>query len=173
MRRTVFNIISIIAAFVLQTSFFPFTGLFTVSPNLTLMIVSSVSFVFGGFQGMLYGVLSGFLLDLFYGQPLGFFTLIFVMIAFLNSRLSRYYYDEYFALPIVLCIVNDFFYNLFIFVFRSFFAQTGGFFYCLTKIIIPEIVISVVFTLILYRPFLWVNIRLKQIDEAKVKKSAA
>ena len=95
MRRAVVNILMIIAAFVLEYSGIPFLTSLPVSPNLLLIIVFTISFVYGAWEGLLYGLLAGILMDGFNSSPFGFYTLIFIWIGFINGLFTRYYYDDY------------------------------------------------------------------------------
>lgn len=167
MRRAIVNILIIITAFVLETSVFPFLPFLVVSPNLLLIIVFTIGFVYGEREGVLYGILAGLLMDVFYSGPFGYFTLIFGWIGFMNGFFSRLYYDEYIFLPIVMCGINEVIYNLLLFAVR--FIQRGkvDFGYYLKTIILPEIMLTIIFSLILYKPILALNAKLKKIDETK------
>ena len=97
----------------------------------------------------------------------GFFTLFFVWIGFLNGSLSKYYYESYITLPLLLCTVNEFLYNLYIYVFRFVIRGKLDFPFYFRTIIFPEIIISLLFTLIIYRFFLWYNRKLEFLDQRR------
>ena len=67
---------------------------------------------------MYYGLLSGLLMDLFYSGPFGFYTLIFIYVGYVNGICTKYYYEDYITLPLILSVLNDLAYNLYIYVFR-------------------------------------------------------
>ena len=62
---------------------------------------------------MFYGFLSGLLLDLFYSGPFGFYTLIYVYIGYFNGILTKYYYEDYITLPLILSVLNGLWYSLY------------------------------------------------------------
>ena len=167
MRRVITNILIIILAFVLQTSVFPFLPFLVVSPNLLLIVVFVIGFLYGEKEGVLYGILAGLLMDAFYSGPFGYFTLIFGWIGFMNGFFSRYYFDEYIFLPIAMCGINEVIYNLLLFVVRYILRRKTDFGYYVKTIILPEIMLTIIFALILYKPLLMLNSKMKKLDETK------
>ena len=162
----------IVAAFALQNSVFPFVPFLSVGPNLLLIIVFTIAFVYGEIEGVIYGALCGVLMDLFYGPVVGYYMLVFIWIGYMNGLFSRYYYENYIMLPVVLCAVNESAYNLYLYVFRFLVRGKFNFLYYLRTIIVPEIIITVVFTLLLYRGILACNRGLKKLDAKKGTKVA-
>ena len=79
MRRFVINIVLIIMAFAIQNCIFPFIPFLNVAPNLVLIILFTIGFIYGKKEGMLYGIIIGLLMDLFYTGVFGFFTLIYMV----------------------------------------------------------------------------------------------
>jgi len=77
MRRIIINILLIVLAFTVQNCVFPLLPFLTATPNLLLILTFSFGFIYGSRAGMLYGLLAGILLDLFYSGPFGFYTLLF------------------------------------------------------------------------------------------------
>ena len=72
MRRFIINIVLIIMAFAIQNCIFPFIPFLNVAPNLVLIILFSIGFIYGKKEGMLYGIIIGLLMDLFYTGVFGF-----------------------------------------------------------------------------------------------------
>ena len=57
-------------------------------------------------------------MDLFYSGPFGFYTLFFINAGYINGVFTKYYYEDYITLPLILSITNDLVYNMYIYVFR-------------------------------------------------------
>lgn len=165
MRRTVANIAFLIVIFALQSCIFPFIPFLAVSPNLVLILTFSYAFIYGPREGMLYGLAAGLLTDLFHSGAFGFFALFFLWAGYMNGKLSRYYYESYITLPLFLCTLNEFMYNLYIYFFRFFIRGKMHFLFYFRTIILPEMIISLLFTLLIYRFFLWYNRRLERLDQ--------
>lgn len=60
------------------------------------MIVVTVAFGFmrGTKEGMLIGFFSGLLMDIQFGNILGFYALIYLLIGYVNGLFEQMYYDE-------------------------------------------------------------------------------
>ena len=116
---------------------------------------------------MFYGVLAGILLDLFYSGPFGFYTLFYIYVGYLNGICTKYYYEDYITLPLILSLVNELAYNLYIYVFRFLIRNRLDFLYYAKEIIIPELIFTVVTTLLIYRFFLSANRRLDELDNRR------
>ena len=164
MKKILINLILIVIAFTIQNCVFPLIPFFSASPNLLLILTFSFGFMGGQRAGMLYGVLAGILLDLFYSGPFGFYTLFYVYVGYVNGICTKYYYEEYITLPLVLSIFNELAYNMYIYVFRFLIRGRLNLFYYLRELVIPETIFTVVTTLFIYRLLLYINRRLTEFE---------
>lgn len=167
MKRTLLNLLFIVLAFTVQNCIFPLLPFLSASPNLILILVFTFGFIYGKEAGMLYGLAAGILLDLFGGGPFGFYTLIYIYIGYVNGICTKYYYEDYITLPLVLCVINELAYNLYIYVFRFLLRNRLDFLYYAKEIIIPEIIFTVVITLCFYRLFLFASRKLEALDKRR------
>ena len=145
-KQVLINILFIVLAFTVQNCVFPLLPFLSASPNLLLILTFSFGFIHGKNAGMFYGVLSGLLLDLFYSGPFGFYTLIYIYIGYANGIFTKYYYEDYITLPLILSIFNGIWYSIYIYVFRFFTAVT---------------------TLLIYRLFLSASRRVEDIGKRR------
>ena len=157
MKRTLLNLLVLVAAFALQSSILPFIPFLSATPNLILIFTFAYAFIYGQRDGMLYGLAAGLLMDLFHSGAFGF----------LNGALSKYYYESYITLPLLLCTINEFLYNFYIYVFRFVIRGKFDFPFYFRNIVFPEIIISLLFTLVIYRFFLWYNRKLEFLDQRR------
>lgn len=167
MRKIAINTILLILAFTIQICVFPQIAFLSSAPNLLLILVFIYGFIEGKEAGMFYGLVAGLFLDLFYSGPFGFYTLFFINMGYLNGIFTKYYYEDYITLPLMLSIVNDLAYNLYIYVFRFLFRARLNFGHYFFKIIIPEIIFTTVTTLVVYRFFLFINRKLKDWEQRR------
>ena len=167
MRRILVNLLLMIIAFTLQTCIFPMIPFLSASPNLLLILTFSFGFIHGSWAGMLYGLFAGLLSDLFYSGPFGFYMLIFIYIGYVNGICTKYYYEDYITLPLVLCVLNELAYNLYMYVFRFLIRGSLEFLYYFRQIMLPEIIFSVVTTLFIYRLFLFTSRRLEEMEKRR------
>ena len=167
MRKIVINILMLILAFTIQICLFPQISFLSSAPNLLLICVFICGFIEGKERGMLYGLIAGLFMDLFYSGPFGFYTLFFVNMGYLNGICTKYYYEDYITLPLMLSIVNDLAYNLYIYIFRFLIRNRLNFGHYLFQIIIPEIIFTTVTTLVVYRFFLFVHRKLREWEQRR------
>lgn len=141
-----------------------------VSPNLMLVVTSSFGFMRGRKSGIAVGAISGLLVDIFWGQLLGFHTLLYTVIGYLNGSFERLFYDEDIKLPIVLISASEFLYGICIYVFVYMLQGDFAFGTYLFSIIIPELVYTILVTLILYQVILHINRKLESEEQRSASK---
>lgn len=160
--RILFYIASLGLAFLIQTSVFPLIPFLAASPNLLLILTFSFGFLHGSLPGMIYGLGAGLLMDLFYSGPFGFYSLIFILIGYLNGFFSRFYYEEYITLPMFMCVFNLMIYHIYIYVFRFLIRLKLNLLYYGLHVVLPSIVFSLLVTLVLYRFFFSAHERIER-----------
>lgn len=172
MKRVLVDIVFIVICFLLQCTVFKAWSMAGISPNLLIVIVSSVGFMRGKTEGMLMGFFSGLLIDLCYGDMLGFYALIYMYIGYVNGFFQSIFYEEDLKLPMILITVSDFVYGIIIYFFLFALRNRTDIFYYLLHIIIPEVVYTVVVTIVLYRLILIVNRKLEAAEKRRAGRNA-
>lgn len=167
MKRIVCNILLMVLAFTIQNCVFPLIPFLSATPNLLLILTFSFGFIHGKEAGMWYGLLAGILLDLFYSGPFGFYTLLYVNVGYFNGIFTKYYYEDYITLPLILSLINEVVYNLYVYVFRFLIRNRLDFLYYAGEIIIPEVIFTIVTTLLIYRFFLFTSRRLEEMENRR------
>lgn len=171
-KRILTYAVLITAAFAVQTGVFPLLPFLSAAPNLLLILTFSFGFIYGGTTGMLCGLFSGILMDLFSTGPFGFYSLIFVFIGYFNGLFTRYYYDEFITLPLILCALSEFFYSFYIYGTRFLIRSRLDLGFYFTDIILPETLFSLVVTLFVYRLILAANKKLDHLDGRRGQRAA-
>lgn len=170
MKRKVITFFIILISFLLQSTLFVKLKFAAVSPNLMLVVTSSFGFMRGRKSGIAVGAISGLLVDIFWGQLLGFHTLLYTVIGYLNGSFERLFYDEDIKLPIVLISASEFLYGICIYVFVYMLQGDFAFGTYLFSIIIPELVYTILVTLILYQVILHINRKLESEEQRSASK---
>ena len=170
MKRIVITFFIILISFLLQSTLFVKLKFGAVSPNLMLVVTSSFGFMRGRKSGIAVGAISGLLVDIFWGQLLGFHTLLYTVIGYLNGSFERLFYDEDIKLPIVLISASEFLYGICIYVFVYMLQGDFAFGTYLFSIIIPELVYTILVTLILYQVILHINRKLESEEQRSASK---
>ena len=157
----------IILSFLIQSCVFPLLPFLSVYPNLLLIMIFSFGFIRGSSSGMCYGLVAGLLLDLSSGGAMGFYTLFYIWMGYVNGICTRYYYEDYITLPLALCAINEVAYNVYMYLFGFLIRGRLGFGYYLVKIILPETIFTVVTTLVVYRLFLFISRKLEEMEKRR------
>ena len=162
MKRKIVTVFMILICFLLQGTVFKALSLGSITPNLMVILTSSFGFMRGKKEGMWVGFFCGLLEDIFYGRLLGMHAMIYMYIGYANGYFNHIFYGEDIKLPIFLISASELVYGLgtytIMFVMRSRFAFSYYFF----RIILPELLYTIVLTLFLYRIVYMVNYRLEK-----------
>ena len=168
-RRIVVTAAVILASYILQCTVFPALAISNIKPNLMLIVTASFGFMRGPREGMFVGFASGLLIDIQYGDMIGFYALIYLAAGFINGLFEQMYFDEDIKLPLFLIAGSDFIYVVVIYFLMFLLRSDFQFLYYLNRIIIPEAIYTIVITLAVYPLLLFINRRL----EAEEKRSAS
>lgn len=159
-RRIIVTAILILAALILQTAVIPVIPWSFITPNLLLMTVVSFGFMCGSRTGLWIGFFTGLLVDLLYGDFLGFHALVYMTLGYLNGKFCKVFFDEDLKVPMLLTGISDFIYGTVCFLFL--FALKGNHSYgvYLRYTILPEVISTTLFTILIYKLLFWINSRL-------------
>ena len=169
MKRRIITILFIFICFFLQGSLFQHLTFAGIRPNLLVIVTASFGFMRGQKEGMFVGVLSGLLADLFWGGTLGLYMLIYTLIGYGNGTFQRMFYDDDVKLPIGLIAGSELVYGLSSYVCLHMLHGDFHFAGYLSEIILPELVYTILITLLLYQVILHINKKL----EAEEQRSAS
>ena len=168
-KRFFITAVIIIAAYLLQCTVFSSLELAGIKPNLLIIITASFGFMRGSREGMLVGFVSGLLADIQFGDMIGFYALIYLLVGFINGLFQRLYFDEDIKLPLFLISISEFLYGIIVYFLTYLLRSDFNFLLYLNKIILPELIYTIVITLGLYPLILFINHKL----EAEEKRSAS
>lgn len=168
-KRPLITICIVIVCFLLECTVFQKLSFASITPNLLIIVTSSFGFMRGKKAGMLVGFLSGIITDIFFGDLIGFYALIYMVLGYVNGFFKRIFYPEDIKLPLFLISASDFILENIVFLFLFVMRSRFDYFYYLGHIMIPELIYTVLVTLVLYQLILKANQRL----EAEEKRSAS
>ena len=170
MRRkiTVFLIIS--TCFLLQCTLFQVLSFASISPNLLIVATSAFGFMRGRKEGMWIGFFSGLLLDLFFGSVIGFYALVYAYIGYVNGFFRKRFFPDDIKLPLILISESDLSYNMLVYFFLFFLRGRFRFGYYFLHIMLPELVYTILVTIVLYFVILKINQKLESIEKRSASK---
>lgn len=154
MKRVIMNTIFVLVLFLLQSTVFKWLSLANIGPNLLIVITASCGFMHGKNEGMLVGFFCGLLIDIFSSDLFGFYALVYMVIGYLNGFFNAIFYEVDIKLPMILIAVSELFYGIVIYLFLFLLRNRLDFMYYFVHIIVPELLYTIVITIILYRVIL-------------------
>ena len=153
MKRNIFIAVMVVVCFVLQSTLFQTLSFGDIAPNLLIIITAAFGFMCGRTCGLWVGFCAGLLYDIFYGDVLCFHALIYMYIGYINGNLKQVFYKDDIKLPLVLIIASDLIFGFTYYVLLFMLRGRFHFMHYLYSIMLPEVVYTIVITLVLY-PFI-------------------
>lgn len=151
-KRIVALALLIIVGFLLQTAVFPSFKLAGVTPNIIIIITSMIGFMRGRNDGMVVGFLGGLFLDSFYPTFFGMHALIYLFLGYVNGVLGKLFYGDDVKFPMMLVGLSDVLYGLIMYTFMFMARGKTNISFYFTKIIIPEMMYTILVSIILFYP---------------------
>ena len=136
--------------FLLQCTLFKRLSFGGISPNLLLITTTSIGFMRGEKQGLWAGFVSGLFIDIFFGDVIGLYAMLYMYIGFLNGKFSRIFYPEDLKLPLALITLSDLSYGMVCYIVLFLLRGRLNFPYFFFHIILPETVYTIVIGIVLY-----------------------
>lgn len=101
-------------------------------------------------QGILAGFVNGLFVDIFFGDIIGLYALLYMYIGYLNGKFSRIFYPEDLKLPLALITLSDLSYGMVCYIVLFLLRGRLNFPYFFFHIILPETVYTIVMSIVLY-----------------------
>lgn len=172
MKKFMIILFTVIICFVLQCSIFPYLAFASIAPNLLVILTASFGFMRGKKEGMIIGFVCGLLFDIFCGNFIGFYALLYMYIGYANGYFQKIFFPEDIKLPLILVSASDIFANIMVYFFQFLFRGKFDFQFYLMHIIIPEWVYTLLIMIFLYFILLKINQKLENVEKRGTKKGA-
>lgn len=160
--RFVVAAIVLIINIILQSTVFQYIAIMGIKPNSALIIVVSFAFMRGKLDGAVIGFMAGFLQDSFFGMFIGLNMFIYMLIGYLCGKFLSGFYKESVIIPLLITALSSFVYGFLFYTFSVLLRGYTNFLYFLSTIILPEIVYTAVFSVVLYRLLFILNNKLDE-----------
>ncbi len=170
MARKIVTAVMVLLCFVLQSTLLQAVSLADVAPNLLIIITSSYGFMRGKKNGLLVGFFFGLLTDIFFGDVIGFYAIIYMYIGYANGMFHRIFFPEDIKLPLFLITVSDLVYGFTVYILLYLLRGRFHFTYYLLRVIVPETVYTIAITVIVYPLVLKINRKFDEIEKRSEKK---
>ena len=169
MKRNIILFFIILCGFVFQTTLFQALSFGGISPNILIIITVSYGFMYGKKCGMVTGFLCGLLMDIFYGDVLGFYALVYLYIGAANGVFHSIFYQDDIKLPLVLILASDFVYSFTCYVLLYLLRSRFDIIFYLIHVILPEVVYTIFVTVFIYPCILLLNRTMDEIERGDNK----
>lgn len=151
MRRTIVAVLEIGFCFFLQTILFPNLAIGGIVPNILLILTVSTAYMQGKLKGLYMGLICGLITDVLCGSLLGLYGIVYMVIGYLNGTAYRIYYRDDYVMPVLLIGVSNFVSGFCVYVFEFLLKGKLDVGYYLRRIIIPEMLYTVLVSIVLYK----------------------
>ena len=169
MKRNIILFFIILCGFVFQTTLFQALSFGGISPNILIIISVSFGFMYGKKCGMVTGFLCGLLMDIFYGDVIGFYALVYLYIGAANGVFHSIFYQDDIKLPLVLILASDFVYSFTCYVLLYLLRSRFDIIFYLKHVILPEVVYTIFVTVFIYPCILLLNRTMDEIERGDNK----
>ena len=163
-RRKIVLFLLLLICFIVQGTFLKVIAIGSISPNLILIFVVSVGFMRGKKTGIWTGFVCGLGCDLLGDGILGYYALIYLLIGFGAGCCCKLFYDDELRVPVLIVAVCDLVYGGMVYVLGFLLHGRIQFFYYFSRMMIPEMIYTVLLTAILYKVFLKINKKLTELE---------
>jgi rod shape-determining protein MreD len=145
-----------------------YISLADIMPNLILILVVSNAYMQGQMTGLLLGLFSGLLVDLMSGSYIiGIYALIYMLIGYCIGHTNKYYSNDDYTFPIIIIAISDLGFGFLFYIFEFLLRGRLNFLFYLKRLILPEIIYTVVVSIFLYKLLHMIHNRLEHRREAK------
>lgn len=158
----------ILGVALLQCSVFQFIQIASIKPNFLIILTVAFGLMRGRRSGLITGFFCGLCMDLFSGNILGFQALIYLWIGYFSGYFYRIFYDDDIKTPLLLISAADLLYGLIQYGFTFLLRGRINFFFYLRRIIIPEVLYTVILTILTYRVIYHINQKLSKTGGSSV-----
>ena len=141
----------ILVSFILQNTIALASGSLFVTPNLLIILVCIFGYLTGSNEAMVVGFFSGLLVDAFSSDIIGLNALLYLYVGFFSGSFHRLFYKNMVILPLAIVAAGDFIYNFGYYIIRFMLRNKLDMGFYLGKIIVPELIITVCISLLIYR----------------------
>lgn len=167
MKRNIWAVVILGICFLLQTTLLAQFNIGGTIPNLLIVVVASLGFLQGRRFGMTSGFICGLMIDIFFGQIIGTYALLYMIAGYSNGYFRRVLFHNDIKMPLLLIAATDFTYGHICYI--IFFLLKGRFDYLfyLGNVIMPELIYTEVMACLIYPIIHFIYTKIEEKEKAK------
>lgn len=159
----------ILSYLILQPTYIQGLRIMGIVPNFSIIIIVSFALLRGSVEGAIIGFFIGLIQDVFFGRAIGFQALMGMFIGYLCGFPNKKFYRENYILPFVLVFVSTLVQGFMTYIFTFLIRGRVQFMFFLNRIIIPEVVYTVAWSLVVYRFIYAINEKIEARERLRRK----
>lgn len=149
--RFIIIMAELLACYILQTSVLTGLSINNVVPDLLMIVVVAIAYIKGSNAGIIYGFFAGILMDLTYGNLLGYFALIYMFCGFFCGVAQRFYRKDDNITPLILCASSIFLSQSVLYITEFMLRGRLEYGFYFVNIILPKMIYTVLVAALLYK----------------------
>lgn len=170
MFRKLLMVITVCFCFLLQGTVFPAFSMGGVVPNLFIILASTYGFMRDENEGLITGFFCGLICDVFFGEIIGFYALIYMFIGFINGKFARVFYPEDIKLPLALITLSELSFSTVCYILLFLLNGRFNVLWYFLHLMLPELIYTIIVTLFFYPVILFVNQKLEAFERKRVQR---
>ena len=155
----------LLLCYLLQASVLPSVSFGGIMPNLLIIFVASCGFMNGELCGTRDLVFCGLLVDIFGGDVIGFYALVYMITGYINGMFQRIFYPEDIKLPLILILGSDAGYGLLCYLLLFLLRSRLDIGFYLLRVVVPEAVYTIVVAIAVYPLLLLIHKKLETVQK--------
>jgi len=164
-RHTISSFVLLIATYLLQSVVTNNLAIGGIKPDLIIVLVIAVAFRYGRMPGMFMGFFAGLFLDCMESDLLGYYAMFYMTAGYCTGLVNQFYFDESVLIPTGLAAAAKTSVSIMEYIAGFLLRNRLDFPYYFIRLIIPEVMYTVIISFFLYRFYVLVY---KKVDALKI-----
>lgn len=168
MRIAILALITIINL-ILQSTLSLYLDSVYMLPNSMIVLVISYAIVRNDVEGAIFGFANGILFDIMFGRIIGMYALVALTTGFIAAKPFKEFSPNNFVISSAMIFAMTIFYELMFYVLAFLFQGRTDILFYLRRIILPEAILNVIISIVIYPAIFYLNKRLEEHEKPKRK----
>ena len=157
MKRKILELIIIILFYCLSVTLGRVIELGGIKPNMLIVLPILFGYLNGSNEGMFVGFFSGLIYDIFISTIIGFSPLVFSILGYISGLFFQKYEKSEIIIPLVIVAFGDIVYEFLSYVCNFLLHNRLNVLYFIKRFMIPEMIYTVLFFVLLFKPIVLIN----------------
>ena len=167
MINAVVTAVVLIVNFILQSTVLHLIEIRGVIPDTMIIIIVSYALLRGRNAGAVTGFFAGLIYDIMFGNSLGFYVLMGMLVGWFCGMCHRNFYRDNFILPVSLSVLSNFIVGIIIYITGFLFKNNYNVLYFMFSVIIPQSVYTGIAAIVVYRILYSINHAVEKKEKEK------